>query len=249
MEGPTEKRKEIGTISANDREGLAHRTTKKFYGALEELLNSEKRVVVSLSGGRSVQPFYKKIPDMANSLSEGAWRRIHFFWTDERLVLPGSSDSNYGLAKELFLGELLERGLIGSEQVHRFPGETSSPEGVIEDYRRDLDKTSNGEVHLPVLGVGGDGHVGSLFPGSSQLNEDEQYFSLVEDSPKPPERRITISPRVIRESTYPFLFFIGEEKRDAYKCFRADTSTFFDCPCKLALSGSPGICYVVTDLV
>ncbi|MBS3787662.1 6-phosphogluconolactonase [Candidatus Bipolaricaulota bacterium] len=249
MEEQTEKRKEIGTISANDREELARRTTKKFYEALEELLNSEERVVVSLSGGRSVQPFYKKIPDMADSLSGGIWRRIHFFWTDERMVPPGSSDSNYGLAKDLFLGELMERGLVGPDQIHRFPGETSSSKRVIDDYRRDLDRISNGEVHLPVLGVGGDGHVGSLFPGSPKLKEDKSSILLVENSPKPPERRITISPGVIRESTYPFLFFIGEEKRDAYKCFRADTTTYFDCPCKIALAGSSGICYVVTELV
>ncbi|MFB6214767.1 MAG: 6-phosphogluconolactonase, partial [Candidatus Bipolaricaulia bacterium] len=110
------------------------------------------------------------------------------------------------------------------------------------------ERISNGIIHLPILGVGGDGHVGSLFPGSSRLKEEKAEFLLVDDSPKPPKERVTISPRLIRKSTYPFLFFIGEEKRNAYECFRAEATTYSDCPCKLALSGSPGVCYVVTDL-
>ncbi len=245
---PTGNEKEIVLIRGDPREDLPRKTTEKFYGALGELLASEDKVVVSLPGGRSVQPFYENIPEMADFLAEEGWRKIHFFWTDERLVPPSSSESNYRLAKKLFIDELLNRDLIKPDQVHRFPGETSSPEKALASYRNALSKISDGEIHLPILGVGGDGHVGSLFPGSSQLREEKSEFLLVSNSPKPPEKRITISPGVIRGSTYPFLFFIGEEKRDAYECFRGSTTSYNDCPCKLANSGSSGTCYVVTDL-
>lgn len=240
--------KEIGSISANNPEELARRATEKFYESLDQLLSSEERVVVSLPGGSSVRSFYERIPRLSDFLSEPAWRRIHFFWTDERLVPRSSSESNFRLAEDLFLGELMGDDLIRPEQVHRFPGETTSPGRVLENYSRDLARISDGVIHLPILGVGADGHVGSLFPGSSQLTEDRAEFLLVEDSPKPPKERMTISPRMIRESTYPFLFFIGEEKRDAYECFGEETTSYCDCPCKLALFGSPGVCYVVTDL-
>lgn len=242
------KEKEIATIRGTGGEDLVRKAVEKFYGSLSELLSSKDKVVVSLSGGRSVQPFYEKIPRMADSLNNEAWRRVHFFWTDERLVPPGSSESNYRLAKDLFLEELMGRGLIGPDQVHRFPGETPSPERVVVSYHRDLDRISSGVVHLPILGVGGDGHVGSLFPGSPQLKENKAKFLLVKNSPKPPDKRVTISPTMIKESTYPFLFFIGEEKRDAYECFREGTISYFDCPCKLAPSGTSGVCYTITDL-
>ncbi|MBS3735955.1 MAG: 6-phosphogluconolactonase [Candidatus Bipolaricaulota bacterium] len=240
--------KEIVTIRVKGRKDLARKVAEKFYESLGRLLSSKDKVVVSLAGGRSVQSFYERIPGMADLLSGGDWRRVHFFWTDERLVPPGSYESNYGLAEDLFLGELMGRDLVRPDQIHRFPGETSGPSRALKSYRDDLEKISNGVIHLPVLGVGGDGHVGSLFPGSAQLNENSSEFSLVEASPKPPKERVTISPRLIRESKYPFLFFIGEEKREAYECFRAEATTYSDCPCKLAFSGSPGVCYVVTDL-
>ncbi len=235
-------------IYDEDEEGLARKTAEAFIGKAKELLVDNGRVVVSLPGGRSVQPFYGKIPEYAGSLKKEKWQRLHFFWTDERLVPPDSPDSNYRLARELFLERLTEEGLIEPGNIHRFPGETDDPEGALEEYARELSRISDGRIHLPVLGVGSDGHVGSLFPEKPQLNADGSKFLLVKNSPKPPEERITISPEVIRGSSYPFLFFIGEEKRQAYECFRNQGKTYMDCPCKLALGGSTETTYVVTDL-
>jgi 6-phosphogluconolactonase len=139
-------------------------------------------------------------------------------------------------------------GLVEESQIHRFPGETSEVRKAVEVYRTELENVSVGVVHVPILGVGPDGHVGSLFPRRPELLANEEPFLFVEDSPKPPSKRVTISPRVIRESHYPFLFFLGEEKRVAYECFEKEGVTFRDCPCRLALSGSRGKCYAVTDL-
>lgn len=240
--------KRLERIHDSSEEELAVRTVESFYRVLGELLAEEESVVVSLPGGRSVQPLYLKIPDHAERLSQKEWKRVHFFWTDERLVPPDSPESNYGLAQELFLRDLQNRDLIDGDNVHRFPGEAEKIPGALEDYDNELREISGGRIHLPLLGVGGDGHVGSLFPGSNQLESKSDGFLLVSDSPKPPERRITLSPELIRGSTHPFLFFIGEEKRAAYRCFRDDEKQPGDCPCKLALEGEPGVVHAVTDL-
>lgn len=241
-------KKDIERIYDEDGEELSRKTTEVFLKRIRRLLTEKSQVVISLPGGRSVQPFYRKIPEFAGILKREEWRRLHFFWTDERLVPPDSSDSNYRLARELFLDDLTEEGLIEPVNVHRFPGETDDPEKDLKEYSRELNRISDGRIHIPVLGVGSDGHVGSLFPERSQLNADESKFLLVKDSPKPPEKRITISPEVIKDSRYPFLFFMGDEKREAYRCLLNQGKTYMNCPCKLALAENTETTYVITDL-
>jgi len=240
--------KNIERIYDADRSELAISTTKYFFSAIKDLSNSADRIVVSLSGGRSVQDFFSAIRKKSDLLSRQNWKKLHFFWTDERLVPPDSDDSNYRLASKLFLDRLLEDGLLVEGQIHRFPGERTNVRDALVEYREELDSVSRGIVHVPIMGVGSDGHVGSLFPHRPELDDSSGRFLLVEDSPKPPAKRITVSPKVIVESVYPFLFFLGDEKREAYDCFRREETTYFDCPCKLARSGSTGVCYVVTDL-
>ncbi len=244
----TRNKRETKRIYHPDGDRLAEATVKAFYRRLNDLLSSHENVVISLSGGRSVQPFYRLIPELSGSLSKEEWKRVHFFWTDERLVPADSPESNYKLAKDLFLSELKKKGRLSSSNIHGFPGDTAEPGKAINNYQFELKRVSGGVVHLPVLGVGGDGHVGSLFPDGSTLEVDEDDFVYVDNSPKPPKRRISISPGTIERSLYPFLFFLGEEKKEAYDCFNNRSKTYSDCPCKLALTGTSGTCYIITDL-
>ena len=55
-------------------------------------------------------------------------------------------------------------------------------------------------LDLLVLGIGEDGHTASLFLGSPLVREHVRRVAAVLDSPKPPPRRLTITPRVIAES-------------------------------------------------
>jgi len=243
-----EEKRATRTIYDSAGEELARKTVRMFYDRLAGLSDEFETVVVSLSGGRSVQRFYRLIPEYADRLSREVWKSVHFFWTDERLVPPDSSESNYKLARDLFLLELIQQGDLDRANVHSFPGDTSSPEVALKNYSAELTRVSDGVVHLPILGVGGDGHIGSLFPGRPQLDDRESEFVLVRDAPKPPDRRISLAPSAIRRSINPTLFFLGEEKLGAYECFRDNDRTYRDCPCKLALAGSEGDCYVITDL-
>ncbi len=63
-----------------------------------------------------------------------------------------------------------------------------------------------------ILGVGEDGHICSLFPGHRAL-EDQNRVVAVEDAPKPPPRRLTLSLPFVLRSTSIWMIAIGARKR------------------------------------
>ena len=69
------------------------------------------------------------------------------------------------------------------------------------------------DVHL--LGMGGEGHINSLFPHTAAVREADRMVVAVEDSPKPPPRRITLTLPAVRRSRQVWLVVSGEAKADA----------------------------------
>ena len=69
------------------------------------------------------------------------------------------------------------------------------------------------DVHL--LGMGGEGHVNSLFPHTPAVLERRLMAVGVDDSPKPPPQRITLTLPAVRRSRQVWLVVGGEAKADA----------------------------------
>ncbi len=63
--------------------------------------------------------------------------------------------------------------------------------------------------------MGGEGHINSLFPHSPATLETERLVVGVEDSPKPPPRRITLTLPAVQRSREVWLVVSGEAKADA----------------------------------
>ncbi len=69
------------------------------------------------------------------------------------------------------------------------------------------------DVHL--LGMGGEGHVNSLFPHTDAVREAEQLVVAVTDSPKPPPVRVTLTLPALQSAREVWLIVSGEAKADA----------------------------------
>lgn len=205
---------------------------------------SEGDVVLTLPGGSSVQPMYEAIPSVGERV---AWEHVHVFMTDERVVPLSDERSNFKLAWDLFLEDLSSNHGLPKENIHAFEY-ADDVHDAVDAYQDELDGVGN-HVSVAVLGVGGDGHIGSIFPGGAVVESNRKEYHLVTDSPKPPAERITISPSHVQDADHTMLFFLGERKRDAFKAFSDPSTPVTACPARLGLQGDEeNEAIIVTDL-
>ncbi|WP_020100586.1 6-phosphogluconolactonase [Mycobacterium sp. 360MFTsu5.1] len=148
------------------------------------------------------------------------WAKVHLFWGDDRFVSADDADRNSKQAREALLNSVA----IPAENVHAMAasdGEFGDDiDAAAAAYARELAEVAgNGsptpefDVHL--LGMGGEGHINSLFPHTDAVRETARYVVAVTDSPKPPPRRITLTLPAVRRAREVWLVVAGAEKADA----------------------------------
>jgi 6-phosphogluconolactonase len=180
-------------LSFASADALAHAAAGAWLDEIETANRADRPYCVALSGGRIAQKFFTATVALAQARAV-SFARVHFFWADERCVPPTDQDSNFKLANELLLLPLK----IAPEKIHRLPGEISPQVAVKiadKELRRVVAQNSQKQpvLDLILLGMGEDGHVASLFPGSVQKADISVPFLIVENSPKPPKMRISLS--------------------------------------------------------
>jgi 6-phosphogluconolactonase len=209
--------------------------------ALGQILQRRPTAVLAVPGGRSAGAILRELAAAAAL----PWERVHVVLADERIVPLGSAERNFAVVEESLVRPLTARGALPAGNVHPFVLDTAAADLGAGAYGEIL-RPHGGRVHVVLLSAGEDGHVASLFPGGSVLRDDPGYF-IVEDSPKPPPRRLTASRTLLRAAEAAVLVFAGEPKRAAYEAFAAPGAYWADCPAAL-VKGIPGA-WVVTDLV
>ena len=165
---------------AADAEEFAHKSVELFVSDALKALRDKGVFHVAVSGGHTPRRFFEllgKTPE-AKSLP---WDKIHLFWVDERYVPPDSPLSNYRLAAETFLG----RVAIPDENVHRISTEYCDIRMAAVCYEDTIravfgiGKDQVPEFDLIVLGMGAEGHTGSLFPDSYAPFDTDNLASVV----------------------------------------------------------------------
>jgi 6-phosphogluconolactonase len=135
------------------------------------------------------------------------WSDVELWWGDERCVPPDDERSNYRLAKETLLDRLDE----APRAVHRIRGELQPADAAGE-----LDKALDGvELELLLLGLGPDGHVASLFPGSPQLDVEDRRATSGPAGLEPWVDRVTMTMPALRSAQRIVFLVTGEDKAEA----------------------------------
>lgn len=109
---------------------------------------------LGLTGGNTPKLIYKHL--VSHCLQKFDWSKVKFFFVDDRCVPKDTSESNYNLVNQMLFR------YIPRVNVHRFMTELPGEE-ALNMYREYLAKES---IHCALLGMGEDGHVGSIFPNS-----------------------------------------------------------------------------------
>jgi len=153
---------------------------------LEHAIAERGTASLVVTGGSAAEAL---LPRLANAGVD--WPCTHVFWSDERAVPPDDAESSYRLARELWL----DPARVPAASVHRMPGEAADLAAAAAAHERELIAVCGDPPRFDVmlLGVGPDGHVASLFPGHPLLAEQRKLVAAVEDSPKPPPRRLTLT--------------------------------------------------------
>jgi len=195
-----------------DHDAMADAAAKVVAGALREA----HRPSFVATGGTTPGPTYDRLSKAALD-----WGRVTITLTDERWVDAASPDSNERLIRE--------RLLVGpAAAAHFLPlkanGASPSQDAATADQA--LRRLEFFDAVL--LGMGTDGHIGSLFPGAPGLAEaldprGEAFCVGVDMSgEKPFLPRISLTLRAFLNSGLIVLLITGEEKRGVVERVSAD---------------------------
>ncbi len=205
-----------------DRRALAR-------GAAEFVLDAGRRCVAErgvfylvLSGGRTPETTYRMLGETAEA-DRALWQHTHFYWGDERCVPPDHPQSNYLMVRRT----LLDRLHVSPNRVHRIEAEAPDPNEAARLYATDFPAHPD----LVLLGMGADGHMASLFPGSQALHESQRFCAV--EALVDPRRRITMTPKTILAAGEVLVLVSGPGKAAALLGVFGETGNVRDTPARL----------------
>jgi len=205
---------ELNVTQVGTPEELAVSALKIFVNSANSAIHTKGRFHVAISGGHTPARFFELLGGTGES-GVIQWDRVHLFWVDERCVRPDDEASNYRLAAESFLSKVA----VPHGNVHRIQGECCDYAKAVREYadsiRRvfDLEPGQMPQFDLMVLGMGPDGHIGSLLPNSYARFDTEALVSAVYIADGD-YSRITLTHPVLRAASKLVILVSGPEKAD-----------------------------------
>jgi len=196
-----------------DLTGLARQAAARFAGLAAQAATARGCFTVALSGGATPTGLYHLLAQ-APYRDRLPWSRIHLFWGDERCVPLDHPESNYRQAQETFIS----RVPIPAANVHRILGELS-PDAAAHAYSAEL-RAFFGDpwptFDLILLGMGDDGHIAALFPGSPAIHETEKpVVATTGQYQDRPAQRVTLTLPAINAARDIFFLVAGAAKAPA----------------------------------
>ncbi|MEE3607748.1 6-phosphogluconolactonase [Avibacterium paragallinarum] len=150
-------------------------------------------VHISLSGGSTPKLLFKTLAAAPYNQAI-QWQNLHFWWGDDRMVVPSDPESNYGEVQKL----LFDHIAIPEENIHRIRGEAPVEQELARFQNELAEVVPNGEFDWIILGMGADGHTASLFP--HQTNFDDDNLAVIAKHPETGQVRISKTAKLLEQA-------------------------------------------------
>lgn len=186
---------------------LAHEAADAIVAGLAAGIAARGSASLVATGGRSPAPVYDLL---SASLLE--WEKVAVTLSDDRFVSPHDADSNERLVRE--------RLLVSRAAAARFiplNRPAADPQAAAELAEDDI--AALGAFDVVMLGMGEDGHLASLIPGSPVLDQgmDPAGQRLLLGVPagvgSPPLARISMTLPALLKARLTLILVAGETKR------------------------------------
>ncbi len=228
-----------------DAASVSLAAAERIAALLAETVARRGRADFASTGGSTPAGIYRHLA-VAPLRDRIPWRGVHLWWGDDRFVPADHPESNVIIAERFLLrssalgglsgtgeyGVDVERGIepgvsIPAQNVHPFPcgqaiGQARGAAWCAAQYATSLEASlATGPAGWPVfdlvlVGVGKDGHVLSVFPGSEAFDRPE--WAMAVPAPRhiePHLPRVTLNPAVLDAARAVLAVAYGPEKADA----------------------------------
>jgi 6-phosphogluconolactonase len=193
------------------------RDAETVYDALAFALQTEAERAIeqrgvfhlALSGGSSPLPFYQRLvtdPD----LRAFPWSKTHIWLVDDRRVPESDERSNMAMLRE----SLIDHIDLPADQVHPMPVLENDPATPYEQALSQHlgDSSQPPALDFILLGMGGDCHTASLFPGSAATGVTDRWIVVNDDQAVTPPPRVTMTFPLINAGRYVAVLLTGSKK-------------------------------------
>ncbi|NLE82853.1 MAG: 6-phosphogluconolactonase [Rhodococcus sp.] len=200
-----------------DTDALVEAVARRFVDTVVAAQQERGSAAVVLTGGGTGIGVLERVRAAPGSID---WRALDIYFGDERFLPEGDPERNEVQAH----AALLDHIGIDPDRVHTMPTSDgiyeNNPDAAAGAYAQMLASRADAGHDLPdfdihLLGMGGEGHVNSLFPDTDAVREQTQNVVAVTDCPKPPPTRITLTLPAVRHATEVWLIVSGEAKAEA----------------------------------
>lgn len=199
-----------------DSQALVDAVRSRFVEIVTAAQAERKTASVVLSGGGNGIALLEALRRDSGRID---WAHVDIYFGDERFLPAGDPERNEVQASRA----LLDHVEVDPDRVFRMATSDGphgdDPEVGAVAYAQILGSHSGGdhtpEFDIHLLGVGGEGHINSLFPHTAAVREKHRFVVAVQDSPKPPTVRISLTLPAVQRAKHVWLLVSGAPKAEA----------------------------------